>query len=514
MRLPLRDAMLLVGVTLLAFALRWYALSGEMGPDSTVYAQYAWNVLQGDFTLGSPDQYTHRLPVFVPVSLFYALAGVGRVTTAAWPMLLSLAQVVAAFLLGRKLFGPATGVFAGLLLASFPLDAIEAGRLMPDVIMGSLIGISGAVWMASPDRSTRWTGLASGLLLTLATAVRPYALLMLPLFVADSLVQPRLRRRLPWVGLGVLAMAAPVTAAYALTTGDPFYRAGVISAVYASGVLAEGAGLYYYPRLIWTPWHPTGLHPLLLSGSVLICLIGGPGRERVRLLAWIAAFLGFLQFGSMSLSEWVPILKRIRFLTPVSLPASVLAGSVVAGVAGWTAERRWWTSARGRLRTALRAGALIVLAGLLALCIWRIDLDRSSRVPRYEAFEAVALRVAGADPIIVDHWRTAIRLAYHLEFTSGAHYYRNDDRARMDRDRQHPDARLGYLRWYPDSNDVPQSWVLIDEETLAGLRRFAGEGRTFAESDVPAWALDPPPDWSLEFEGAGLRLYRVGGQLR
>ena len=507
MRPTARDLLILLGILLLATGLRARALSGEMGPDSTVYAQYAWNLLHGDFSLGNSNQYTHRLPVFAPVSLFYAVGGVGRVTTAAWPLLLSLVGIATAFWLGRRLFGSAAGVIAALVLATLPLDAIEAGRLMPDVVMGSLIGLSGAVWMGARDRG-RLAGVASGILVALAAGVRPYSLLMLPLFVADAWATPDRRRRLLWVALGIVIVLVPGGIAYAVQTGDPLYRLHVISGLYSSGVLGEGARFEYYPRLIRMPWHETGLHPLLLVGCVLLCL-PRPGPERARLLLWLGAFFGFLQFGSMSLTEWVPILKRIRFLTPLSLPAAVLVGSVVAGVAGWTGETRWWTRARGAWRSLLRVGVGAGLAGLLALCIWQIELDRRERLPRFEAFDAIAARLQHGDSIVVDHWRTSIRLAWHLGYEFGAHYYLVDDRHRMDPDAQAPDAEMGYLRWYANADDVPAGWVVTDEETLAGMRRLGDLQRTFADEDVPEWALQLPEDWQLEVERAGLRLYRT-----
>jgi hypothetical protein len=329
----------------------------------------------------------------------------------------------------------------------------------------------------------------------------------------EGLARRSLRPRLPWIAAGLAIVILPLLLWYEIDTGDPFFRVSVVSSIYGSGVIAEGARLGYYPGLMWTPWHATGLHPLLLVGCVGISVLG-PGRDRLRLLAWIGAFFLFLQFGSMSLTSWVPILKRLRFLTPISLPAAVLIGSVLAGLGGWTRETRIWTPSTGWLRWGLRTGLALGLLGLIALCIWRVDLDRGQRVPRYEAFEMVSARLLEepTTPVFVDHWRTAIRLAHHLHFEAGAHYYHDaDDRVRMDRENLPSESRLGYLRWYPAADELPAVFIVVDGEALAGAMSLASEARTYAEGDIPLYAAEPPPGWTLELEHAGLRLYRSPG---
>ena len=378
---------------------------------------------------------------------------------------------------------------------------------MPDVIFGALMGIAAATWVGgAPGRRT---GLGAGVLLALATVVRPYALLLLPLFVLDAWLVHDRRRLLPWVAAGLATVVVPLLSVYALETGDPLYRWRVVSSAYSSGVMAEGSAFEFYPRLLTAPWKTTGLHAVLLSGCFLVALLS-PGRDRARLLVWVGVLFAFLQFGSMSLTEWVPILKRVRFLTILSLPAAVLIGSVVAGLAGWTAERRWWIPQQPWLRSGLRVSTLVGLTGLLALCVWRIDLDRTTRVPRNAAFETVGELVRDEPVVTTDHWRTAIRLAYYSGFEAGAHYYQGaDDRGRMDRASLPEGSTIGYLQWFDSAAGVPPGLVILDEAAMRDLRKMAPTGRTYAGNDIPAWVLDLPEAWHLEFEGSGLRVFRV-----
>jgi hypothetical protein len=478
-----------------------------MGPDSTVYAQYAWNLLHGEFSLETGSWYAHRLPVFVPASLTYALAGVGRLSTAAWPLFLSLAQVAVAFWLGRRLFGAPAGWIAAAVLATLPLDVIEAGRLMPDVIFGALMGIAGAVWIGAAP--TRRAGVVAGLLVGLATVVRPYALLLAPLFLIDAWSTRERRAALPWIAAGFAIVVLPLLALYGIETGDALYRWRVVSEAYGSGVMAEGTAFDFYPRLLLAPWKATGVHAALLAGCFLISLIR-PGRDRIRLLVWTGVLFAFLQFGSMSLTEWVPVLKRVRFLTILSLPGAVLIGSTLAGLAGWTGDDRSWIAGHRAIRGTLRLGTIAGIAGLTVLCIWRIELDRATRVPRNAAFETVGAMIREEPTVITDHWRTAIRLAYYSGFDAGSHYYHgSNDRGRMERSSMRQGSRIAYLQWFDSAETMPPGLVILDEEAMRDLRKMAATGRTYAGNDIPAWVLDLPDRWVLEFEGAGLSAYRI-----
>jgi 4-amino-4-deoxy-L-arabinose transferase-like glycosyltransferase len=99
-------------ILLVALAYRCFGLTGDMYFDPTIYAQNAFNLLQGTFTLKSDSWYAHRLPVFVPLVPLYALFGVGTATSRLWPLLISLAQVALVIWLGRRLFDRTTALLA------------------------------------------------------------------------------------------------------------------------------------------------------------------------------------------------------------------------------------------------------------------------------------------------------------------------------------------------------------------------------------------------------------------
>ena len=145
----------LAAVLALALGIRLYALVGDMSPDALVYAQHAYNLINGTFSLWPDSQYAHRLPVFTPTALLYAAFGVGKFTTHLWPLLLSLGQIVAVVWLGTRMFSPRTGVLSGALLAMFPLDVRLARQLLPDIVLGALITVSVVTWLMAFYRRPR-----------------------------------------------------------------------------------------------------------------------------------------------------------------------------------------------------------------------------------------------------------------------------------------------------------------------------------------------------------------------
>ena len=131
------DRLLLGALLLVALGARLYALTGDMRFDPAIYAQYAWNLLHGTFSLRDDSWYAHRFVVFAPVAPCYALFGVGALSSRLWPLALSLLQVGLVFELGRRLEGRATAVLAGLLVALAPLDAVSGVTLQPDVVVAT-----------------------------------------------------------------------------------------------------------------------------------------------------------------------------------------------------------------------------------------------------------------------------------------------------------------------------------------------------------------------------------------
>lgn len=503
-----------LAILLLALAWRLIPFTGDMLFDPIVYAQNAYNLLHGTFTLKTDSWFAHRLPVFAPLAPLYAVLGVGHLAGRGWPLLVSLGQVALVLWIGRRLFDRATAMLAGLIAALVPLDVVYGSVLQPDTIMAGLLAAAACFWIVAveePLRRPRLFPFLSGLCFALAVVTRENAA-VLAVFYLLSVAWRRPRPGLVlWTALGVLFVLAPLLAVYALTTGDPFYRFRIVTGAYGRPVMQEGNRFGFYPSLLpHIRWAATGLGlPLLLLG-----VLGGllrPNRPRAWLLLWALPMILYLQFGSMSPAHYVPILKRERFLTPLTAPLALLTASVLlawtSGILG-ALRPRWSRPRRDMVRTMLLSFALVILA-LNSFFIARVQ--RRQGHAAFRAFQSV-IRVIEEEPnlpILCDHWRTGYRLSYYLSFREGADFYRGgDDRGRTGQVGSFGRSRLGYLGWYPDSTLVPLAFIVLDDDALRQAQAADSAGGTYERAEIPAFAYAPPLAWKLLGRFGGFRVYR------
>jgi 4-amino-4-deoxy-L-arabinose transferase-like glycosyltransferase len=511
-------AVLFVGV-----ALRLYVITDDPSPDSFIYAQHAHHLLKGTFTLRDDSWYVHRLPVFAPVAAAYAALGVNVWTTHAWPLLCSMLELILTMWLGFRLTGRSVGLVAGALLALLPLSASQAGRLLPDGVMATLLTVAAVTWIGGRERAdgrSRLLMVLSGVCLALAMVIRVYAVLLVVLYIGDILRRPRTARDLLWPALGGLAVVLPLAAVYRAATGDALYPLRVVSSAYGQQLAPQAVSqLLFYPSILWHPRTEFALHAWLFAGAIVFALVR---RERghVLLLLWTLPLLLFLEFGTMSFSAYVPVFKERRFLTVLAAPLSLLAASMLCALVPWSRERlrrapnpRLWRAA------AVAVGAVLLLAGvadsLFVLRRDRVLYGWQSRQTR----AVVALLSAEPDlPILVDHWRTASRLAYFFDFREGADLYVGaDDRLRMRRDVDADRGRFQYLCWYRESGRLPAGLVVLEDSVLADASRADSTSTgPFFVGEIPAYAYHPPASWRLVRRLGTWRIYRTppaGGAL-
>ncbi len=506
-------------ILLLALLYRLYASTGEITFDASVYAQNAFNVLNGTFRLDTHSWYDHRLTVFFPVTLAYLLLGVGTFSTHVWPLVLSLTQIGVVLWLGHRWLDRKVALLAALFLALLPLDVKYSGVLSPDMVIGCFVTLSVAFWIVAfqgRPRPARALLFLAGLFCGLAVLTRPYAAVMLPFFAGFAIWRRCILRSLLWWCLGVFSIGVPIVVLYALFTGDALFRLHVISSFYGAPPAPEGPGWLAYPALIWNVGNATGLFAPLFAAAALFALVR-PTQQRVVLLFWIAPMLLYLQFGSMSLDSYVPVFKRVRFLTPLLAPGALLAALVIEEELPRFIRKvggMFRITATGLLTKLLLVILVLMLAGSSFVFVRR---HRASHVAAADSFrKTVAVLRTAEIPILMDHWRTGIRLSYYLNFTEGSHFYTGGDESlRMEREVAPEGSRLGYLKWYEDPNEIPDAFVVLEDEILREALEAARADPTrssYPAKDIPAYCHNPPADWELLGRFGSLRVMRTRGQ--
>jgi len=334
-----------VGLLLMAALLvRLTFLVGSAGSDDLQYANQALRMSEGH---GSPGGYLAnlRIGIIAPTALGYRLFGVNTATTIWFTMLCSLLGVLAAYLLGRELFGKSAGFWAGVVYAVLPLDVVEAGILLPDICVAALTGLAlfGVLRSerASSERRKRWWFVLAGALVGAAYLCKMTALMTLIILAAYVLLK---RGKPAWLGAllaGLVVVLVLEGAFYGVTEGEVLYRFSVTGGwnhAIADGALAdELASLMEYPRAMFVSIEEFGAYWYLLLAAGVWAVATRLKRWWVVAL-WMVPIWLTLEFGIASLTQRTFPAHVPRYLLLVMIPGAALIGAMFSGLA----QRRRW----------------------------------------------------------------------------------------------------------------------------------------------------------------------------
>lgn len=135
-------------------------------------------------------------------------------------LLVALVGCLAAYLLGRKLAGPAGGLAAAALLAVAPPFPSEAPRVEADVPSVALALASLAVAAYAFGRRRPFLAVLAGALLAAAVSVKVLALPAVVPFVALAIARRASRRQAVAAALGALLVVGALLAGYAGVLGE------------------------------------------------------------------------------------------------------------------------------------------------------------------------------------------------------------------------------------------------------------------------------------------------------
>ena len=214
---------LLIAVLVLGFGLRLQAAltpPEDVGNDAAAYMQIAKGLYEDQHYGGpgqaSPNDWSPGAPLLYG-AVYYVTGGVHPTAALVLVALLGTATILLTYLLARRFAGPAAGVVAALLAATYPTFIENNGRLLAEPV--ALFWLPAAMlaffWASDGGRIWRW--LAPGALLGLTTLTRPEYLPFVALFALLALARVAWRHRERGLRAGLvpgLAAAALLTAAF------------------------------------------------------------------------------------------------------------------------------------------------------------------------------------------------------------------------------------------------------------------------------------------------------------
>jgi dolichyl-phosphate-mannose-protein mannosyltransferase len=210
-----RVLLALAAIVVLAFGLRVYFATeviDEPLPDSIGYSRIAESLYAehqfGPDDLERRDTYSPGLPLFVS-GIYYLTGGVNPLAARLVIALLGAATALIAYLIGRRIAGPAWGLVAALPVAVYPALLEYHGMFMTEPLAAFTFSaaILGLLWAADKPGSLPYT--VPGVLLGATAMVRPEYLLIGAALVLAAAWQRR-RQRLAVAALMLMAFALPI----------------------------------------------------------------------------------------------------------------------------------------------------------------------------------------------------------------------------------------------------------------------------------------------------------------
>ena len=358
-------ALVAISLLLAIPILRFISIGQHLGFDEAVYASTA-----RAWVTDAPNTawVSHRSPgislIGLPMAVIESDVGLRLVGFA-----FSIGAIVGVWALGRRLGGPAVGLFSALLVAAIPALQLNGGLFLTDVpSAATFLAMMLVAWHHFEQREAPGGGLLLLAPLAAATFYLRYGAALPIAFLAATVVLlwPRSvarawRLTLATAGL-LFALLVPHFVQSTLLHGDPLAIA--LSAQSGAAPAYPGEALITY--LGWLPSQlagPVG-GPLIALGVVALpirALLSGLRRRRVR----AHAFLALPAIGQFVLLGYAALPQARYVLLPVIL--LLLAGALTLVDVGRVMSRSWRQTLMAGLATAVVVTALGAAAAMIRL---------------------------------------------------------------------------------------------------------------------------------------------------
>ncbi|MFT5643464.1 MAG: 4-amino-4-deoxy-L-arabinose transferase-like glycosyltransferase [Janthinobacterium sp.] len=344
----LREWLLLAALLTAAVGIRFLFLNGVFGSDDLVYLSRAVQISEGDWASANYSG-SLRYGFNIPAGLLIHWFGINLNAAILWPLLCSIAEIAAVYLLALSLWGRRAALYAALILLAMPLHVAVATRIHADSVVSFFLTLSFVLfYFAEKYRSFAlyfFTGIAMGLVFW----SKEGAVVTLLAFFIYPLIWRKFEPRWALVIGGGLVMLCAHFALMAFVAGDPLHAFKVVmhhlnqSHVQGANVLDDKAwyfeddAWYYFKYLLIDIKH-VWLSGLIVTAALCAIFLRrrplATAERGVYYVAfWLLSLLVVLSFMPVSLAPLKLVMKQPNYLTLLLAPMALIAGFQLARLA-------------------------------------------------------------------------------------------------------------------------------------------------------------------------------------
>ncbi len=331
---------MLAALLIAAAILRLALLNGPYGSDDLIYLIHSIKISQGTWDSSNYNG-ALRYGFNIPAGLFIHLFGLNLISANLWPLLCSVAEIAAVYILALYAWGRRAALYAASILAFIPLHVASAGRIHADPVVAFFLTLSFVFfYFAERDRSRRLyflTGLAMGMVFW----AKELAVVTLFAFVFYPLLWRKIEARWVYVIGGALLMLCAHLALMSVIAGDPWHAIKVVSGqlgksyIHGNDIPEEELG-YYFRYLFLDIKHVwlTGF----IAAAAIVCALAqrlrsqAVGAGTAYVIFWLLMLIGVLSFMPISLHPLKFPMKQSNYLTLFLAPVALLAGYQMANI--------------------------------------------------------------------------------------------------------------------------------------------------------------------------------------
>jgi len=337
----------LILIIILAIILRFYFFIGLNWSDDFEYAEYAYKIANGNLYLGN-DLPALRIMMIYPIAFFYKIFGINDFSLVIYPFLLSIGSIFLTYSLGKMLFNKKVGLLSAFFLSIFPLNILYSTWALPDVPIAFFSALSVLLFLKAQkieksnvnlNFNRKSLFLLSGFLIGVSYLHKVSGALVILFLILYMLYKIYKNRKIDFdyafVFFGFVFILVAEGLFYYLNNGDFFTRYNVITNYYLTSNFSVNDDFSFYPlvmlnifksnRSLFLIDRTTGIYGFFyyFIFTSFVYFVYKKDRRPLILIIWFLILFLYLEFGSMGLSNYIPMHKLPRHLTVLTIPALV-----------------------------------------------------------------------------------------------------------------------------------------------------------------------------------------------